>query len=147
MLTGRSRSIAYIVETSTSPTASGVTAEAPLLVSIPRGAAIRDMAAVQGGLLLLLGPDDDDSKVDWSISLLQVIGVVDRRLTVETIDLGKLELSDIPLSSCDKEIRPEGMAVLSDSVAAAAGTYRLAIFSDGMCDGGPIIIDARLPYR
>jgi len=45
-------------------------------------------------------------------------------------------------ANCDKEVKPEGMAILGSHSEGSDEVYRLAIFSDGMCDGGPVIVDA-----
>ncbi len=39
-----------------------------------------------------------------------------------------------------QEVKPEGMAVLTSHTEGSGDVYRLAIFSDGMCDGGPVIV-------
>jgi hypothetical protein len=100
------------------------------------------MASADGGILLLLGPDDDNRDVGWSIAFWNVDGHADRASPVDTVDLGPLDLSEAERADCDKDVKPEGMAVLSSRSEGTGKVYRLAIFSDGMCDGGPVIVDA-----
>ncbi|MBO9198165.1 DUF3616 domain-containing protein [Rhizobium sp. 16-449-1b] len=134
--------LAYIVETSVLPADAGRSRKEPFMVAVPRGAAIRDMASVRGGILLLLGPDDDNHEVNWSISLWRVDDHVDRKYPVATVDLGVLDLSKALRGDCDETVKPEGMAVLAEGAEGDVERYHLAIFSDGMCDGGPVIVDA-----
>ncbi|TAZ35425.1 DUF3616 domain-containing protein [Rhizobium ruizarguesonis] len=138
-----SGAIAYVFETGTTPSLfSENNAKAPFLIRVERGKAIRDMAAGDGGILLLLGPDDDSGDVGWSIAFWRVDEEADRRFSVDTVDLGLLDLSDAKRAGCDKEVKPEGMAVLAIRSEENKEIYRLAIFSDGMCDGGPMILEA-----
>jgi hypothetical protein len=134
--------LAYIVETSVLPADAGRSRKEPFMVAVPRGAAIRDMASVRGGILLLLGPDDDNHEVNWSISLWRVDDHIDRKYPVATVDLGVLDLSKALRGDCDETVKPEGMAVLAEGAEGDVERYHLAIFSDGMCDGGPVIVDA-----
>ncbi|NKQ84970.1 DUF3616 domain-containing protein [Rhizobium ruizarguesonis] len=137
--------VAYVFEAGTSP--SLVTqddARDPFRIRVASGRAIRDMASVDGGILLLLGPDDDNRDVGWSIALWKVDEQADRKASVNTTDLGPLDLSEAKRAQCDKEVKPEGMAVLTSRAEGSGEVYRLAIFSDGMCDGGPMIVDAIL---
>jgi hypothetical protein len=61
---------------------------------------------------------------------------------VTLVDLGELDLFNIKRSNgCDERVKPEGMAVLADPKAGKQ-PYTLAIFSDGICDGGPLIVQA-----
>jgi hypothetical protein len=105
---------------------------ARLVVGGKRG--IRDLHAVKDGILVLAGPDDDKSSesVPWVVALWDGKGAGDK--AVEPKALARLDLSDVKLRSCDKEQKPEAMAVLHDTPAS----YRLVILSDGMCDGGPL---------
>ncbi|NEI06597.1 DUF3616 domain-containing protein [Rhizobium leguminosarum] len=137
--------VAYVFEAGTSPSlVAQDNARDPFRIRVASGRAIRDMASVDGGILLLLGPDDDNRDVGWSIALWKVDEEVDRRAPINTIDLGPLELSEAKRAQCDKEVKPEGMAVLTSHAEGSGEVYRLAIFSDGMCDGGPMIVDAIL---
>lgn len=106
---------------------------------VHKGRGIRDLAAVNDGILILAGPDDakDDAGVGWAVALW------DARDTAEGVvvptPLGELDLGGVKLRSCDKEIKPEAMAVTVD----AATAYRIVIMSDGMCDGGPMTFDVK----
>jgi hypothetical protein len=44
-------------------------------------------------------------------------------------------LSGVKLRSCDHELKPEALAVTADEPGQP---YQAVIFSDGMCDGGPL---------
>ncbi|MGR8925294.1 DUF3616 domain-containing protein [Rhizobium leguminosarum] len=135
--------IAYVFEAGASPSlVTQDNARDPFRIRMAGGRAIRDMASVDGGILLLLGPDDDNRDVGWSIALWKVDEEADREVPVNTIDLGPLDLSGAKRAQCDKEVKPEGMAVLTSHSEGSGEVYRLAIFSDGMCDGGPMVVDA-----
>ncbi|WP_165447406.1 DUF3616 domain-containing protein [Rhizobium ruizarguesonis] len=135
--------VAYVVEVPiTNVDATKSKALDPFQLKVSPGRAIRDMAAVDGGILLLLGPDDDDGPSGWSIARWNVDEAADRGKPVALVDLGELDLSNIKRSDgCDERVKPEGMALLVDPKADKQ-PYTLAIFSDGMCDGGPLIIQA-----
>ncbi|RDJ10091.1 hypothetical protein B5K05_13225 [Rhizobium phaseoli] len=138
-----SGAIAYVFEAGTSPSlVTQDNAKDPFRIPVANGRAIRDMASVDKGILLLFGPDDDNRDVGWSIALWKVDEEADRKTPVNTIDLGPLDLSEAKRAQCDKEVKPEGMAVLGSHSEGSDEVYRLAIFSDGMCDGGPVIVDA-----
>jgi hypothetical protein len=49
--------------------------------------------------------------------------------------LARLELSGVNLRSCDSELKPEALAVIDDKPGES---HQVVIFSDGMCDGGPL---------
>ena len=94
---------------------------------------IRDMVAVKTGFLLLAGPDDSSTSqgVGWTVAWWDgkaATSVVQPRL------LATLDLRDVKLRQCDKELKPEAMTVLEETPAA----YKLLVLSDGMCDGGPL---------
>jgi hypothetical protein len=134
--------IAQVFETETSPLKSDDAAKHPFLIRVDRGKAIRDMAAVEEGILLLVGPDDDNGDVGWSIAFWSVDEKADRNSPITATDLGRVDLAGIKRDVCDKEVKPEGMALLETVFEAGTTVYRLAIFSDGMCDGGPVIVEA-----
>jgi hypothetical protein len=48
-------------------------------------------------------------------------------------DLATLDLTKVRLTNCDKELKPEAIALLEDGA-----DFRLLVLSDGMCDGGPM---------
>jgi hypothetical protein len=94
---------------------------------------IRDMVAVKTGFLLLAGPDDSSTSqsVGWVVAWWDgkaATSVVQPRL------LAALDLSDVKLRQCDKELKPEAITVLEETPAA----YKLLVLSDGLCDGGPL---------
>ncbi|MGZ2487768.1 hypothetical protein ACVITL_006353 [Rhizobium pisi] len=140
--------VAYVFEAGKSPSlVTQGNARDPFRIRVVKGRAIRDMASVDEGILLLLGPDDDNRDVGWSIALWKVDEEADRKVPVNTIDLGPLDLSEAKRAQCDKEVKPEGMAVLTSRAEGSVEVYRLVIFSDGMCDGGPVLVDAiRSPH-
>jgi hypothetical protein len=94
---------------------------------------IRDMVAVKTGFLLLAGPDDSSTSqsVGWVVAWWDgkaATSVVQPRL------LAALDLSDVKLRQCDKELKPEAITVLEETPAS----YKLLVLSDGLCDGGPL---------
>ncbi|MEO7400000.1 MAG: DUF3616 domain-containing protein [Polaromonas sp.] len=96
---------------------------------------IRDMVAVKTGFLLLAGPDDSPASQSagwvlawWDGMAPNSTGVVQPRL------LAALDLKDVKLRKCDKELKPEAMTVLEETPEA----YKLLVLSDDMCDGGPL---------
>ena len=104
-------------------------------VNVGKGRAIRDLLAVSDGVLVLAGPDDDErnASVGWTVSRWdgQETSVHDGQIKT----LATLDLSNVKLHSCDHEPRPEALAVIADKPGEA---YQALIFSDGMCDGGPL---------
>lgn len=94
---------------------------------------IRDMVAVSDGLLLLAGPDDDESSASVGWSIFWWDGRT-RALPVQPRLLARLDLSAVRLRTCDKQIKPEALSLLSET----AQRYELLVLSDGMCDGGPL---------
>ncbi len=95
-----------------------------------RGVGIRDLATVADGVLMLIGPDDqpDNADLPWRIALWEP-----RRDSLVT-ELATLALPAVPADGCSRQIKPEAMAVLEDSPQH----YRIAVLSDGLCDGGPM---------
>lgn len=96
---------------------------------------IRDMVAVKTGFLLLAGPDDSPASQSagwvlawWDGKPATGSAAVQPRL------LAALDLKDVKLRKCDKELKPEAMTVLEETPQA----YKLLVLSDGMCDGGPL---------
>jgi hypothetical protein len=110
-------------------------------VKVGRGRAIRDLHAVSDGILVLAGPDDDDvnEKVGWIVAHLPIEGT-DSIKAADFKPLALLDLEKVALRDCDKELKPEAMAVVEDKPGQP---YRLIIFSDGMCDGGPLKFEIR----
>ena len=102
----------------------------PLAVGAGRG--IRDLAAVQTGLLVLAGPDDDEAhkKQGWAISWWDGKPGSTQPRVLATLDLGR-----VSLRACDKELKPEAITVLKETPQA----YQVLVLSDGMCDGGPLV--------
>ena len=103
-------------------------------LNVGKGRAIRDLLAVSDGVLVLAGPDDDERNETVGWAVLRWGGR-------ETSDAGQiqalaaLDLSNVKLRSCDHEPRPEALAITADKPGEA---YQTLIFSDGMCDGGPL---------
>lgn len=109
----------------------------PRLVPIQVGAGrgIRDLAAVHDGFVVLAGPDDDthaDKDAGFTLSFWD--GTAPAAGVVIPKPLAELDLTGIERASCDKEVKPEAIAVTED----AADHYRIVVLSDGMCDGGPV---------
>ena len=95
---------------------------------------IRDMVAVAGGFLLLVGPDDSrtSANLPWSIHFWngQAVSAITTSLALAVLDTRAVKLR-----ACDKELKPEAITVLDESALA----YRVLVLSDGMCDGGPLV--------
>ena len=106
-------------------------------LTLGQGRGIRDLHAVKDGILVLAGPDDDKANADrpWIIALWD--GKGDDKKSVEPKLLAQLDLRDVKLRGCDKELKPEALAVLQESPVS----YRVVILSDGMCDGGPLAFE------
>ena len=106
---------------------------------------IRDMVAVKTGFLLLAGPDDSSSSqgLGWTVSWWDGKGAEEiaeatakgRAGVVQPRLLAALDLSEVKLRKCDKELKPEAITLLEETPAA----YKLLVLSDGMCDGGPLV--------
>jgi hypothetical protein len=99
------------------------------------GRGIRDLHAVKDGILVLAGPDDDEDNQNKSYRIALWDGRKGSRKAVKPKMLAQLGLKKIELRDCDKETKPEALAVLEDSPKR----YRIMILSDGMCDGGPLL--------
>jgi len=95
---------------------------------------IRDMVAVSDGILLLAGPDDDGASntVGWAV--FHWNGQPSQRLVQPKL-LARLDLSTVKQRSCDADIKPEALTVLTE---ARLG-YQVLVLSDGLCDGGPLL--------
>ena len=90
-------------------------------------------ALLTNGFLLLTGPDDDPAQQNtgWTVVWW------DGKHTPDTKNLrtlAALDLSGVTLRPCDKEIKPDALAVLGETPQ----TYTLLVLSDGVCDGGPL---------
>ncbi|MDB5894162.1 MAG: hypothetical protein JWQ88_1693, partial [Rhodoferax sp.] len=118
-------------------------------VVVGAGRGIRDMVAVQDGLLLLAGPDDATahSGLPWQL-LLWRTGSQETSPVVPSSPKGpatpvfpqalaELDLSGVKLRGCDKEAKPEAITVLAETPAR----YQVLVLSDGLCDGGPMAFD------
>jgi hypothetical protein len=110
-------------------------------IDVGAGRGVRDLLAVDDGLLVLAGPDDDaaNETVAWTIGHLGLNG---DGAPARFRTLAALDLSDVRLRRCDKEIKPEAMTLLPSQ---AGQPYRVLVFSDGMCDGGPLLFEAPRP--
>lgn len=106
-------------------------------VRVGHGRGIRDLVAVKDGFLILAGPDDDEDNEDvgWTISLWDG-AAADGNVAAPKL-LAALDLDGIERRRCDKRPKPEAMAVLEE----APDRYRVAVLSDGLCDGGPMIFN------
>jgi len=109
----------------------------PMQISIDvgNGRAIRDLLAVSDGVLVLAGPDDDEKNATagWVVSRWDGQEASGADGQIKT--LASLDLSHVKLHSCDHEPRPEALAVMADKPGEP---YQALIFSDGLCDGGPL---------
>jgi len=109
-------------------------------IALGDGRGLRDMVAVDGGFLLLAGPDDSAS--NQSFGWTEFWG--DGRggpTNVQAKVLATQDLGQVRLRACDKAIKPEAITVLAETPRG----YEVLILSDGMCDGGPLLF--QIPRR
>ncbi len=103
-------------------------------LDVAPGHGVRDMAAVNDGFLLIVGPDDrKDDK-----ALASMLALWDGQSSKPRI-LGAFALDDVKLrtgvNGCDdKELKPEAILVRED----AGDHFAVTVLFDGMCDGGPL---------
>lgn len=104
-------------------------------ISVGKGRAIRDLLAVSDGVLVLAGPDDDErnERVGWIVLRWNEQETSNPDGQIQA--LAALDLTNVKLRSCDHEPRPEALAITADK---RGEPYQALIFSDGMCDGGPL---------
>ena len=116
----------------------GNLADVLFTVAVGQARGIRDLLAVPEGLLLLIGPDDDSrDTVGWSIAFWDGAGSEGAMINPKI--LAHLVVPPIRNNGCDKEIKPEALALLEDG----PDFRRVLVLSDGMCDGGPMVF--RIP--
>lgn len=113
---------------------------APRLFRLPLGAniGIRDMVATHDSLLLLLGPDDHETRAGarWTVAVWKPGAVGDESGQVRMLASLDVRKNDIG-EACFEALKPEALAVLDES----ASHYRVVVLSDGVCDGGPLLFD------
>ena len=99
---------------------------------------IRDMLAVKGGFLLLVGPDDSPTsqKGDWAVWWWDGKAATGTPGMAAPRKLAILDLRAVQLRQCDKELKPEAMTLLAESPSS----WTLLVLSDGMCDGGALTV-------
>ena len=104
-------------------------------IRVGKGQGIRDLHTVSDGILVLAGPDDDagDKDVGWTV--VRWDGKDTGDAVARPKVLARLDLSGVTKRSCDDDLKPEAFAVIDDQPGKS---YRMVIFSDGMCDGGPL---------
>ncbi len=103
-------------------------------VAVGEGRAIRDMTTVEDGFLLLVGPDDDAMHRKLPFSVMRWDGR-EGETAARPKELASLAVDKVKLRGCDEEIKPEAIAALEDRPGVP---YRVVVFSDGLCDGGPL---------
>jgi hypothetical protein len=103
----------------------------PLALGAGRG--IRDMQAVAHGFLLLAGPNDAEAQQNVGWTIVWWDGQPSTTLVTPTT-LAALDLGSVRRSDCDKETKPEAIAVLQETPTG----FEVLVLSDGMCDGGPL---------
>jgi hypothetical protein len=104
-------------------------------ISVGKGRAIRDLLAVSDGVLVLAGPGDDEKNASVRWIVLRWDGRETSDPDGHIKALAALDLTNVKLHSCDHEPRPEALTVTTDTLGQP---YQAVIFSDGMCDGGPL---------
>lgn len=104
----------------------------PKLFTLPLGPgrSVRDLVAVGDGILILAGPDDDKANAGRGFTVLHWTGADETVRPLASLDIG-----GVKLRGCDKEIKPESIAVLGDEPGKS---YQALVFSDGLCDGGAL---------
>ncbi|MEO6320478.1 MAG: DUF3616 domain-containing protein [Polaromonas sp.] len=133
VLEGEARVLAVNADALFSPQAGSAHKATLTRLALGQRRGIRDMVAVKTGFLLLAGPDDSSASQDvgWVVAWWDgkaATSVVQPRL------LAALDLRDVKLRQCDKELKPEAITVLEETPAA----YKLLVLSDGLCDGGAL---------
>jgi len=101
-------------------------------IAVGAGRAVRDLVAASDGILVLAGPDDDNSNEKRGYSVLRWDGT-DGGNNVKP--LASLDLRGVKIRGCDEEIKPEAITLLADRPGEP---YEAVILSDGLCDGGPL---------
>lgn len=101
-------------------------------VALEEGRSVRDLLTVSDGILVLAGPDDDEDNEKRGFTVSRWNGE-DGKDNLKP--LARLDLSGVKLRDCDKETKPEAIAVLGEKPGQP---YEAVIFSDGMCDGGAL---------
>ncbi|HEY5798513.1 MAG TPA: DUF3616 domain-containing protein [Bosea sp. (in: a-proteobacteria)] len=101
-------------------------------VALEKGRSVRDLLAVSDGILMLAGPDDNEANEKLSFTVSRWNGKEGKE---NVKPLARLDLSGVKLRDCDKETKPEAIAVLGEKPGQP---YEAVIFSDGMCDGGAL---------
>jgi hypothetical protein len=127
---------AYILAVDADALFSGGEARPTLsTINVGEGRAIRDLLAVSDGVLVLAGPDDDgkNERAGWLVLRWNEQQTLNADGQIKA--LAVLDLSNVKLRSCDHEPRPEALAITADKPDEP---YQALIFSDGMCDGGPL---------
>ena len=90
---------------------------------------------VSDGILLLVGFDDNKINGDVGWILFYWDGKTQVNSDVKLKQLAALNLSGVVKRACDKEIKPEGIAVLEETPQH----FQILVLSDGMCDGGALL--------
>jgi hypothetical protein len=106
-------------------------------VTLGKGRGIRDLTVVDGQILILAGPDDADSNVNVGWTVVAWEGEPAQPGSAKPRVLASLALGGVKLRSCDKELKPEALAVLTRDTQR----QRVLVMSDGMCDGGGLVFD------
>ena len=100
------------------------------------GQAVRDLQAVSDGILVLAGPDEAETSKNAGWALARWDGQSAVEAVVRPKILARLNLQNVKMRRCDKKMKPEALAVIEDKPGEP---YKAVIFSDGMCDGGPLV--------
>jgi hypothetical protein len=113
----------------------------PQLTHLEAGehAGIRDLVAGKDALLLLLGPDDQEPvrTLQWRVAEWTPGGPASTPVRLRI--LGALDLSGVTFANCAGSPKPEALTILQET----ATEYRVAVLSDGVCDGGALIFRLR----
>lgn len=106
-------------------------------VDVGAGRTIRDMQAVGDKLLLLAGPPKGvDDAIGYALVLFDPEAASGGSRVLARLDYSKVEPRSLPGCADEalEKVKPESLMVED----VTASPLRVAILSDGLCDGGPL---------
>jgi hypothetical protein len=106
---------------------------------VGEGRGIRDLLTVKDGFLVLTGPDDDTRKEQPLSTVLFWDGKDFAGAVIQPKVLAQIDVSQARRPKCDKETKPEALALLAEGPT----DYSVLVLSDGMCDGGALLFRLR----
>ncbi|MGD9539776.1 DUF3616 domain-containing protein [Methylocystis sp.] len=115
----------------------GVAAPSVARIKVGKKRAIRDLTIADGALLALVGPDDDNLPLNYSVFRIES----PYQGSARAAELAALDLDKAPRDEKGEPIKPEAIALLD----ATPERYRLLVLSDGGEDGAPLVFN--IPRR